>query len=211
MNRLKKPEKILQDEINIPIYTSDGGEEIINRIISYLRNNCTIDRVLVFDDDVEIMKKRIAPLLKPPVSPVAKYINVEDFIKTIRESFIGSEMVYTRGSCYQFFRILKSVFPQAEAWFDMNHVITLIDGKFYDITGEVKKGGHLRMEEHYATCETYEYRFSIFKHVPIDQILIPDPAAKKKEHFMEVQTTCTKCGGPMDRNGLLCLKCASDF
>lgn len=76
-------------------------------------------------------------------------MNPDDFIKTIRNSFVGSVQVYTQGSCYQFFRILKSVFPQAEAYYDSDHVITKIDDKFYDITGEVQCQNHLIMEEYY--------------------------------------------------------------
>ncbi len=64
--------------------------------------------------------------------------NILSFITSVRESFNGSVEVYTKGSCYQFFQILKTVFPDAIAYYDQNHVITLIDNKFYDITGEVK-------------------------------------------------------------------------
>jgi len=73
----------------------------------------------------------------------------EKLIKTIRHSFIGADKVYTNGSCYQFYKILKCAFPQAKAYYDSNHVITEIDGKFYDITGEVQKNNHLLMDEHY--------------------------------------------------------------
>lgn len=65
--------------------------------------------------------------------------NVEEFIATIRDSFIGSQEVYTKGSCYHFYLILKKVFPSAEAYYNINHVITKIDSKYYDITGEVYK------------------------------------------------------------------------
>jgi len=62
----------------------------------------------------------------------------EQFIATIRDSFIGSQQVYTEGSCYHFYLILKQVFPDAKPHYDADHIITEIDGKFYDITGEVK-------------------------------------------------------------------------
>ncbi len=61
-------------------------------------------------------------------------------IRAIRNSFIGSEIVYTKGSCYQFYLILREVFPQAEAFYDEDHLITKIENKYYDITGEVSKG-----------------------------------------------------------------------
>jgi hypothetical protein len=65
---------------------------------------------------------------------------VERFISVVRDSFIGSQQVYTEGSCYHFYLILKEVFPEAKPYYDISHVLTEIDGKFYDITGEVKRG-----------------------------------------------------------------------
>jgi hypothetical protein len=42
-----------------------------------------------------------------------------------------------RGGCFEFYKILKAAFPQAEPYYDEvdGHVYTLIDGKFYDIRG----------------------------------------------------------------------------
>ena len=68
---------------------------------------------------------------------------VERFIATIRDSFIGSQQVYTEGSCYHFYLILKEVFPKAECLFDEDHVITKIGNKCYDITGEVRHDSNL--------------------------------------------------------------------
>lgn len=62
---------------------------------------------------------------------------IEKFIQTIRDSFIGSQQVYTEGSCYHFYLILKQVFPEAKAYYDADHIITKIGDKFYDITGEI--------------------------------------------------------------------------
>ena len=70
-------------------------------------------------------------------------IDVETFIARIRDSFVGSQHVYTFGSCYHFYLILKEVFPEAECWYDQDHVITKINDKFYDITGEVKRNASL--------------------------------------------------------------------
>ncbi len=67
-------------------------------------------------------------------------------IRAIRNSFVGSEIVYTKGSCYQFYLILREVFPQAEAFYDEDHLITKIENKYYDITGEVSKGRCLPFE-----------------------------------------------------------------
>ncbi len=71
-------------------------------------------------------------------------------IKAIRESFYDSVVVYTQGSCYRFYLILKSVFPEAQAYYDSNHVITRIGDRYYDITGEVDCERHLLVDEHYS-------------------------------------------------------------
>lgn len=66
-------------------------------------------------------------------------IDVESFISKIRDSFIGSQQVYTEGSCYHFYLILKEVFSDAVAYWDGGHIISKIGDKYYDITGEVAK------------------------------------------------------------------------
>ena len=58
---------------------------------------------------------------------------VLNFITTIRASFGGSIAIYTHGNCYQFYEILKQVFPEAEPYDVGGHVWTKIDGKYYDI------------------------------------------------------------------------------
>lgn len=90
------------------------------------------------------------------------HADIEHFISTIRNSFIGSEKVFTSGSCYQFYKILKCVWPDAEAYYDSDHVITKINGRFYDIKGEVECGRHLKMSEHYPESKVRGCYFSIF-------------------------------------------------
>ena len=66
----------------------------------------------------------------------------DDVIKRIRESYVHAVTVYTHGGCYQFYLILKEIFPQAIPWYDHieGHIYTEIDNKFYDrIVGEIYK------------------------------------------------------------------------
>ncbi len=115
---------------------------------------------------------------------VVKGMNILDFIQTIRESFVGAEQVYTRGSCYRFYLILKQVWPQAEAYYDHNHVVTEIDGRCYDITGEVGRGDKLRMSDHFppgyktGTHTIYECQYDIFNHP--EPIILPMPKILNK-------------------------------
>lgn len=64
------------------------------------------------------------------------HLEILNFIKTIRESFYGSEMIYSNGSCYQFYLILKNIDNNAIAYFKDNHIVTKINNKYYDIYGE---------------------------------------------------------------------------
>lgn len=68
-------------------------------------------------------------------------VDPSKLIKAIRESFGSSIAVYRFGNCYQFYEILKVIFPEAEAFYDGNHVWTKIDGIFYDIKGKTDLNG----------------------------------------------------------------------
>lgn len=61
--------------------------------------------------------------------------DILEFISTIGNSFGGSEIVYTQGSCYQFYKILKQIYQSAEPYHNGNHVITKIHEVYYDING----------------------------------------------------------------------------
>ncbi len=69
-------------------------------------------------------------------------------IEGIRNSFDSSVETYTRGKCYKFYLILKSIFPSAIAYYNSDHVITRIRDKYYDITGEVKRTNHHSVDDH---------------------------------------------------------------
>lgn len=64
-----------------------------------------------------------------------------DLIKAVREISPLMIRICKEGSCYRFFEVLKAVFPDAKPFYnDEMHVLTKIDGKYYDISGEVMGG-----------------------------------------------------------------------
>lgn len=72
------------------------------------------------------------------------------FIKAIRESFHESYIVYCFGGCYGFYTILKSIYPEAKAYFldsEREHIITKIGDNYYDITGKVYGDGHIKLKK----------------------------------------------------------------
>ena len=68
-----------------------------------------------------------------------------EFINLLKNSDDYIEKVYIGRGCYQFFKILKAIYPSSKAYKAKinskdkihNHIITLIDNNFYDITGIV--------------------------------------------------------------------------
>ncbi len=90
------------------------------------------------------------------------HTKVEKFIATMRDSFIGSQQVYTEGSCYHFYLILKEVFSEAEPFYDGDHIVTKIDNRFYDITGEV---GNWPSSTKYEKMPSYSLKapYNIYK------------------------------------------------
>ena len=71
--------------------------------------------------------------------------DINKIIDTFREIVPDAEYRYTNGGCFQFYRLLHSIDDSAEPYYDGDHVITRIDDKFYDVTGEVECGRHLPM------------------------------------------------------------------
>lgn len=69
------------------------------------------------------------------------------FIETIRSGNPYAVDIYTKGGCYNFHEILLAKYPESEAFYDGDHVITKIEGEYYDITGKVKSVNHIRMTQ----------------------------------------------------------------
>lgn len=97
---------------------------------------------------------------------MTKHLKVINFIKTIRDSHPHMEYVYTNGSCINFFCILKQVFPNAKPWFNIDHIITEIDGKFYDITGSVSNKGYAPYTTHYSKRGTSKSFSQMYNTIP---------------------------------------------
>lgn len=57
--------------------------------------------------------------------------------------------IFTLGSCLNFHLILKTVYPEAKPLYNIDHVLTEIDGKCYDITGCVNCKGYSKFSEYY--------------------------------------------------------------
>ena len=66
---------------------------------------------------------------------------IEKFLKELRDTADIQSKIFTQGSCFRLYKVLKVISPKAQAyWSDIdNHCITKIEGEFYDIGGIIKK------------------------------------------------------------------------
>lgn len=88
-------------------------------------------------------------------------MDIDFFIKSLRESDFYIRHIFLNGSCYQFYLLLSKFFPGCEPWIseEQVHIITKYNGKFYDVRGEVSSGGFrpLRQKE-VKTVEKWSFQ-----------------------------------------------------
>ncbi len=65
---------------------------------------------------------------------------VHVFCRAIRQSFPGADIVYTRGGCWEFYKILRAVWPDAKPYYCDGHIFTRIGEDYYDIFGRRTAG-----------------------------------------------------------------------
>lgn len=68
--------------------------------------------------------------------------------------------IFTLGSCLNFHLILKTVYPEAKPLYNIDHVVTQIDEKCYDITGCISCKGYSKFSEHYDKKKRISRAFS---------------------------------------------------
>ncbi|MCU1717336.1 hypothetical protein [Pseudomonas sp. 5P_3.1_Bac2] len=60
------------------------------------------------------------------------------FLAALREVHPAMPSHGLNGACFPVYLLLKQAFPDAEPWYDGNHVITKIGADFYDIRGRIE-------------------------------------------------------------------------
>lgn len=68
---------------------------------------------------------------------------IEKIIKSLKESDPYIETIFMQGSCYKFHLFLKVLYPECTAFInkDCDHVISELNGRFFDITGKISGAG----------------------------------------------------------------------
>lgn len=83
-------------------------------------------------------------------SEVVKHRNVINFITEVRNSHSEMSNIFSSGSCLNFYMILRRVFPESKPYFNVDHIITKIGKKYYDINGVVLGlDGYLPYHDYY--------------------------------------------------------------
>lgn len=72
--------------------------------------------------------------------------DIHAFLSALRELHPDMPRWGLHGGCFRVYLALKQVFPQAEPWYDGDHVLTKIGETFYDIRGEAQPHRHIRMD-----------------------------------------------------------------
>lgn len=76
------------------------------------------------------------------------------FIAEIRQSHQQMVHIFTHGSCLNFYHILKHVYKSAEAYMDIDHVVTKIGTQYYDINGTVHPKQPIRFSDYLSEKPT---------------------------------------------------------
>lgn len=97
-----------------------------------------------------------------------KHDQIIQFLAELRNSHKDMTNIFLYGSCVSLFSMLKALNPEAVSWYNLEHVITEINGRFYDITGEVSNKNFFPFHRNYQTKEKIENAFMRIYHAAED-------------------------------------------
>lgn len=120
----------------------DDIESVIPDILSYIQMRIDCDELDVKwrdDEHIDIVEtigiKSIN--VNSEYTPVASNDDIREFIDMFHQ-YRDVSHVFTRGCCYWFAKILHDRFPESKIiYIDPVHFVTEINGRLYDITGDV--------------------------------------------------------------------------
>jgi hypothetical protein len=97
---------------------------------------------------------------------------VERFLAVLRATHPDFGRIYTRGGCFHLFLTLRTVWPEARPWSDLNHVWSEIGGRFYDIEGRhlVVPSAARPMDPRVMARAFHWHRRAFFKPVSLKEV-----------------------------------------
>ena len=104
-----------------------------------------------------------------------------EFIKELKDSADIQYKIFTEGSCFRLYCILKTIYPEAKAyWSDRDgHAITEINNKFYDIGGEINRE-YVENQGYYLVPENQLEAYKLMKWLNNETCLSVKPEKYKK-------------------------------
>lgn len=94
---------------------------------------------------------------------MTKHRKILNIISNIRNSHTEMQNIFLYGSCINLFLILHSVFQDAEPYYNVGHVITKIDNRFYDISGTVSGVGYSKFTSYHNKRRTSRAFIQMFR------------------------------------------------
>jgi len=70
-----------------------------------------------------------------------------ELIGELRGSHTEMEHIFLNGRCFNLYLLLRRIYPQSIPWYNSDHIITEIDGKYYDITGQVSNKNYQKLTD----------------------------------------------------------------
>lgn len=88
-----------------------------------------------------------------------RHLDILNIFAQLKKNFMLVERNVSEHSCMAHHLILKAYYPEAECWFNVDHVISKVGEKFYDRTGEVTETDNFRPITEYYDGE--DLRFAV--------------------------------------------------
>lgn len=113
----------------------------------YTKNN---DGLMAFSIAMKCMKEKI------------ERKRILNFLRELRESDELMIHIFSEGSCFRLYKILKTIYAEAKAMYSRidGHWITEINGSYYDINGKISKK-YIEEKNYETTDQTTETSASI--------------------------------------------------
>jgi hypothetical protein len=110
-------------------------------------------------------------------------MDIKQFLKELRDSADIQYKIFTEGSCFRLYCMLKTIFPKAKPyWSDIDgHAITKINGKYYDIGGEISSS-YVEEEGYYPIPNSQIPSYKLLKWIDKDTNLSVKIGKYKEEN-----------------------------
>lgn len=109
-------------------------------------------------------------------------MSIDKFLKELKDSADIQYKIFTEGSCFRLYCILKTINKDARAyWSDRdNHAITKVGKKYYDIGGEISPK-YIKEAGYYLIPKNQEKGYKILKWLDIKTSL----SVKTEKYIIE--------------------------